>query len=329
VKGWHCLRILITNHSLVNRAGTELYVRDVSLGLADRGEEVTAYAPETGDVARDLRAAGVRVTEDLTSLNDRFDIIHGQHHLETMTALLRLPETPAIYFCHGSTHWQEAAPKFPRILRYVAVDEACRDRLMLQHAIPPDQIRLILNFVDLGRFKPRAPLPDRPRRALIFSNQASENNYAGVVRTACQQTGMSLDVVGFSAGTVCADPEEMLRPYDIVFAKGRAALEALAVGAAVIVCDAAGLGPMVTAENVSRLRPLNFGIRLLRNELTVDAISAEIARYDPGDATDVSSLIRNTAGRDMVVDQLLALYREVIEASAASRRKAGGYRGPA
>jgi hypothetical protein len=124
---------------------------------------------------------------------------------------------------------------------------------------------------------------------------------------------MSLDVVGFSAGTVCADPEEMLRPYDIVFAKGRAALEALAVGAAVIVCDAAGLGPMVTAENVSRLRPLNFGIRLLRNELTVDAISAEIARYDPGDATDVSSLIRNTAGRDMVVDQLLVLYREVIE----------------
>jgi hypothetical protein len=307
------LRILITNHTLANRAGTELYVRDVAGGLVDRGHEVTAYSTQIGDVAEDLRAAGVTVTDDLDTLAEHPDIIHGQHHLETMTALLCLPETPAIFFCHGSTPWQEAAPRFPRILRYVAVDQACRDRLIGQHAIPPDRIRLILNFVDLQRFKPRASLPERPRRALIFSNQATEDNYVGPVRAACEHAGMSLDVVGLSAGKVCADPEAILGDYDLVFAKGRAALEALAVGASVVVCDAAGAGPMVSGENVARLRPLNFGVRLLKEKLTVEVIANKITNYNPADTAIVSSFIRKTAGRDAVLDQLLSLYREVIQ----------------
>jgi hypothetical protein len=288
-------------------------VRDVATALVDRGHEVTAYSPEVGEVAGDLRAAGIRVTDDPGRLGERFDIIHGQHHLETMTVLFCFPETPAIFFCHGSTPWQEAAPRFPRILRYVAVDEACRDRLILQHTIPPDRIRLILNFVDLRRFKPRAVLPESPRRALIFSNQATEDNYARVVRAACEQASMSLDVVGSSAGKVCAHPEAILGDYDMVFAKGRAALEALAVGASVVVCDAAGAGPMVSSENVARLRPLNFGVRLLKDKLTVEVIADKIANYNPVDAANVSSFIRKTAGLDAVVDQLLSLYREVVE----------------
>ena len=193
------------------------------------------------------------------------------------------------------------------------MDEACRDRLILQHAIPPDQIQLILNFVDLQRFRPRASLPERPRRALIFSNQATEANYVGVVRTACDQAGMSLDVIGSAAGNVRADPEAILGDYDMVFAKGRAALEALAVGASVVVCDAAGAGPMVSGENVARLRPLNFGVRLLKDKLTVEGIADKIANYDPADAANVSAFIRQTAGRDAVLDHLLSLYRKVIE----------------
>lgn len=307
------MRILITNNTLGPRAGTELYVRDLAIGLLERGHEPIAYSSHLGDVARDIEAAGVQVVADLGTIPNPPDIIHGHHHLETMTALLRLPATPAIYVCHGSTPWAEAAPRFPRILQYVAVDEACRDRLTLEDAIPADQIRVILNFVDLNRFRPRPPLPTRPERALIFSNQANENNYVKEVRVACNRAGIRLDVMGLSAGKACADPESMLGNYDIVFAKGRAALEALAVGVSVVVCDAAGAGPMVSSDNVARLRPLNFGIRVLREKITADIISREIARYDPTDSALVSSLIRGTAGRDAVIDQLLALYQEVID----------------
>ncbi|MDX6382825.1 MAG: hypothetical protein QOK48_398 [Blastocatellia bacterium] len=307
------MRVLITNNSLANRAGTELYVRDVATGLIDRGYEVTAYSTELGDVARELIAAGVTVTTDLGLAAGRFDIIHGQHHLETMTALLNLPATPAVYFCHGSTPWQEAAPRFPRLLRYVAVDDACRDRLILEHSIPPDRIRLILNFVDLQRFPERLELPVRPKRALIFSNQAAEHTYVSAIRQACRQAGIALDVIGYSAGKVCSRPESVLGEYDLVFAKGRAALEALAVGAAVIVCDAAGAGPMVTTENVEQLRPLNFGLRVLQDPVSADIIGREIKRYHASDARRVSEFIRRTASREGALDELLSLYREVID----------------
>lgn len=327
------MRILITNHTLANRAGSELYVRDLAIGLLDRGHEPIAYSTSLGEVAREIRAAGIQVTDDLNTLVNQPDIIHGHHHLDTMTALLRLPATPAIFVCHGSTPWEEGAPLFPRILRYVAVDHACRDRLILEHAIPADQIRVILNFVDLKRFKPRTVLPAQPRRALIFSNQANDQTHVPAVRTACERAGIAFDIVGLGAGKGCAEPEGVLGNYDIVFAKGRAAIEALAVGAAVVLCDAAGAGPMVTTGNVHQLRPLNFGIRSLREPLTADVIARELGRYDPDDAMAVSDVIRATAGRDSVIDELLCLYHEVIDEHSripehdrlAEQRAAGVY----
>ncbi len=108
-------------------------------------------------------------------------------------------------------------------------------------------------------------------------------------------------------------PEAVLRNYDIVFAKGRAALEALAVGAAVVLCDAAGAGPLVTTQNVAELRPLNFGIRALREAVSLEVIARAVAGYDPIDAAKVSATIRANAGRDAAIDALLSLYHEVID----------------
>src|SRR5437660_11738141 len=168
------LRILITNNTLSARAGSELYVRDLATALLALGHTPIAYSTHLGEVARELRAATVPVIDDLNALATPPNLIHGHHHLDTMTALLHFPGVPAISFCHGWLPWEEAPPRFPRILRYVAVDHTCRDRLVLEHAIPENRIRVLLNFVDLERFRPRGPLPERPERALVFSNYADE-----------------------------------------------------------------------------------------------------------------------------------------------------------
>jgi len=47
-------------------------------------------------------------------------------------------------------------------------------------------------------------------------------------------------------GATFEQPEEVLPNYDLVFAVGRAAIEAMAIGCAVIVADAYGLGGLVT-----------------------------------------------------------------------------------
>jgi hypothetical protein len=306
------LRVLITNNGLANRAGSELYVRDLSLALLKRGHTPVAYSTVLGEVAAELRAGTVPVVDNLDQLSVAPDIIHGQHHLETMTALLRFPGVPAVYFCHGWLPWEEAPPKFPRILRYVAVDYTCRDRLLFEHGIPEDRVRVLLNFVDLDRFANRTPLPAHPKRALVFSNSIAESQVANI-RAACQQAGIDIDVLGNHSGNITGTPEEVLGGYDLVFAKSRAALEAMAVGAAVVLCDQIGCGPMVTSDQFDRLRALNFGIRTLASQqVTQDTVASQVSRYDPGDAAQVSARIRREASLEDAVESVEVLYRETI-----------------
>ncbi|MDQ1522699.1 MAG: hypothetical protein QOE47_623 [Pyrinomonadaceae bacterium] len=321
--GVEALRVLITNHSLSDYAGTELYVRDLATRLLARGHTPVVYSTRLGRVADDLRAATVPVTDDLNSVALPPDVIHGQHNLETMTALLHFTDTPAAYFCHGWLARLESPPRFPRILRYVAVDDTCYDRLVCEEAIPVERARVILNFVDLARFRPRPPLPAKPSRALVFSNYAREDSYLGAVREACRRAGLALDVVGQRAGNASAQPEQLLGQYDLVFAKARCALEAMAVGAAVVLCDEAGAGALVTTRELEALRRVNFGVRALTEKPDADALAREIARYDASDAAEVSRRVRASAGIEPAVDEIVALYREVIDEYAAGAGREG------
>jgi len=306
------MRILITNQALTKRAGSELYVRDLALGLLARGHTPIVYSTELGEVAEEIRNATIPVVSDLDKIGAAPDVIHGQHHLETMTALMHFADAPAVYFCHGWLPWQEQPPKFPRIIRYLAVDDTCRDRLVFEHGIPEEQTEVLLNFVDLKQFKSRDSLPLRPKRAAVFSNHPAYAKWFQTVREACAARNIELDVIGWSDGEGCARPQDLLGNYDLVFAKGRAALEALAVGAAVILCDAKGAGPLVKTENIRQLRPLNFGVRTLRNPVDVASLTQEISRYDSNDAAKVSEFIRADADCEPVIDRLVSVYQEVL-----------------
>jgi hypothetical protein len=307
------LKVLIANATLATFTGTETYVRDLALGLLRKGHTPIVYAPELGPIVSELRLATVSVVDDLSSVGTVPDIIHGNHNTELMTALLHFKDVPAVFFCHSPINWISSPPSHPRILAYVAVDETCRDRLVLQHAITEERVKMRLHGVDLGRFKPRKSLPQRPARALVFSNYASQWTHLNVVREACNRAGIELDVAGSGVNASVSNPESLLAKYDLVFAKGRCALEALAVGTAVILCDLTGSGPLVTTADLDRLRRLNFGIRALSEKLDADLLTREIARYDPEDAAQVSLKIRATSHLDGVVDDAVALYDEVIQ----------------
>lgn len=303
------MRILITNNTLAERAGTEVYVRDLALALLARGHRPVVYSQILGEVAHELEAAAVPVVDDLSRITEPPQIIHGHHHLETMTALSHFPAVPAVFVCHGWAPWQEAPPVHPRIVRYIAVDELCRERIVDEAGVHPDKIEIILNFVDLDLFRPRQRLPDAPGRALLYSNHAGSGRIAEEIERACLKAGVDLDVVGLASGNPTASPQTLLPKYDLVFAKARAALEAMAVGCAVILCDVPGLGPLVDTENFDRLRPLNFGLQALSSPLTADAIGAQLARYDRNEAAAVSARVRSEASLSDTVERLIALYR--------------------
>jgi hypothetical protein len=248
------LKVLITNHSLRERTGTEMYALDLARGLLALGHSPVLYSPRPGPLAELIRRETVPVVSDLDNLGSPPDIIHGQHADETVTALLRFPNVPALYVCHDWYLSIDAPPRFPRVLRYVAVDSPCRDKMVFEHGVPEERVSVLLQFVDLERFRPRAPLPLKPRRALILCNQTKENEYLEAARAACGREGVSLDVYGIGVGRPHARPEELLAGYDVVFAKGRTALEALAVGASVVVYWWRRLGPVVPLRAKQVLR---------------------------------------------------------------------------
>ncbi|HKR14835.1 MAG TPA: glycosyltransferase [Pyrinomonadaceae bacterium] len=311
------LKVLITNLKLESWTGTELFVRDVARGLLELGHRPVIYSPRLGRLAAEIRKETVPVVDDLSQVSGPPDVIHGQHANETMTALLHFPNTPALYFCHDWYFDEDYPPRFPRILRYVAVDDACYDKLVCEHGVPEERAQVVSQFVDLERFVPRAALPSSPRRAAVLCNHTKENDYLNAAREACARKGLTLDAFGAGVGKTCERPEEVLREYDVVFAKGRAALEAAAVGAAVVVYWWRRVGPVVRTDNLEQLRADGFGFRSLSAQLTPEEfgrhIEQTLADYDATDAAEVSLRVRAEASRDAAIKELLRLYEAVID----------------
>lgn len=316
------LKVLITNLKLEGWTGTELFVRDVARGLLEAGHRPVIYSPRPGRLAAEIRKETIPVVDDLSQVSSPPDIIHGQHANETLTALLHFPNAPALYFCHDWYFDEDYPPRFPRILRYVAVDDACYDKLVFEYGVPEERAHVVSQFVDLERFTPRPPLPANPRRAAVLCNHTKENEHLSVAREACARRGLTLDVYGAGVGKTCERPEEILRDYDVVFAKGRAALEAAAVGAAVVVYWWRRLGPMIKAGDLERLRADGFGLRSMSPQLTPEefgrSIEQTLADYDAEDATEVSRRVRAGASRDAAIEELLRIYGTVIDEYAAA-----------
>lgn len=307
------MRVLITNFYMGNRSGTVQYVRDLALELTRRGHAAAVYTWQRGPVCTELEASGIQVIETPRRCRFSPDIVHAHHYPITLAALRSFATIPGIFVCHDhlpSWAW-DRSPNHPRIRRYYGVSALCVDRLRMEGA-PADRTLLLPNFVDLTRFRPRPPLPAHPRRALVFSNYAHARTHLPVIAEACRLVGLDLDVIGEGAGRASIRPEETLGRYDIVFAKAKAAIEAMAVGAAVVLCDSDGAGPMVTSDGLDELRSVNFGFEALREPLRPTSLLPQIARYDAEDAARVRDRIRATAGLDRAIERLIGIYEEVI-----------------
>ncbi len=307
------MKILITNADLDIYAGTQVVVRDLALELRRLGHQPMAYSRKLGDVANALKKQEIEVADNLANLSSAPDVIHGHHHPLVIEALLRFPSVPAIMVCHAARGFAEAPVYFPRILRYVGVDQRCRKRLEDVPEIPRQRIEVVLNAVDLERFRPRGPLPVTPRRAAIFSNNASRFTHLPAIRKVCRELGMEFEILGRQRGKAVPNPEDFLPHYDLVFAKARCALEAMAVGNAVVLCDVAGTGPLVTTKNFDVLRPMNFGAGTLTQSVEVKHLRAEIEQYDPIDAASVCQRVRSEASIKDACQTWINLYKSVLQ----------------
>jgi hypothetical protein len=305
------VNILIANQILAVRSGTETYVVDLALELTRRGHRVCVFALFTGPYADVLRQHGIPVVSNLSELAVEPDIIHGNSHLSTLGAVRRFSKTPALFVCHNHRYYSDLTPFHKRIVRYFGVSAVCVRRL-IDEGVPPQSASLLLNWVDTERFQYSRSLPAIARKALVFSNYANAKSHLPAIQAACAQANLLLDTVGIATGNPTDQPELLLSRYDIVFAKAKAAMEAMAVGTAVILCDFAGAGPLVTPDNFERLRTQNFGFEALDRPLSAASLLPEIAAYDPAACARVSHMLREAASLSRHVDEIVAIYEKII-----------------
>lgn len=300
------MRILLTNIWLTGRTGTEVVTIEMANGLVRRGHEVVVFSPELGHAANYLRQAGICVTDRLDELTFDPDVIHGNHSVDLVHGLIRFPRTPSIFVCHNPDHWICSPPDLLQIRAYVSVSRLGRDRIERELPRTRDNVQIVHNAVDLERYGPREALPARPSRALALTKYSQ---HLPILEEACHKAGLQMDVVGPGIGLVVDDLSRRLKRYDLVFATGRMALEAMAVGCAVIIVDALGLAGLATSCSVRAWRDDNFGKNAQTRPVTVTALLEEISRYDASDAAIVAQDVR----KNHALDHILSVYERIYD----------------
>lgn len=298
--------VLFSSGVMARRTGTEIWVEENALALVRRGWRAQVLAGTLGPLAEHLAQAGIPVSTTPAALPFRPDVILGSFTIEMLRALAAFPGVPALWLQHDGRAGLQHPFHHPRLVGYAGVDDFCRERIQTALHLPPESVAWLPNRVNLERFQARTtPLPATPRCAAIFSNQAKPGRSIATIHAACAQRGIDLDVWGEQSGRPLANPAAALPAYDLVFAKARCALEALACGCAVVLCDElGGLGPLVTVRDWPRLRRWNLGQRVLGGEITIDHLLDRIASYDANDTTALTAIVRRECDLHAGVDQL-------------------------
>jgi hypothetical protein len=314
------MNILFTNHSLGRFGGTEVIIRDLALKFLARGHKLAVYSSRKV-AGPSLADVGIPTVHRLAELTFAPDVVHGQHAMDAMTAIIGLPGVPAIYCCHGATRF-DAQPRHPRIVLYTAMTASLKIRMAVESNIPEDLITVVPNVVDLDRFRDVRNPPRKPRRALVYNRMASDATRLGkAVKAASEARGIQVDFSRTATGLrTFAAPEEALHEYDIVFASGKSAIDALACGCAVILISGTangwapvGLGEMITVENIDRLQVANFTAPHNTSPPEAEHIGVQIDQYDAGRVRAVAELARSRNDMDEQVNLHLRLYQRVLE----------------
>ncbi len=308
------MRILITQRELIQHTGSELFAVEVSNELSKRGHQVAIYSPRIGDVARLVYGAGVKVKSRIEDLPWEPEIIHGQHHLQAMAAMAYFDNAPGVYFCHGAKPWVENAPLHPRMQRYLVNCVWMALRVEAEFGIERNRIEVIPNFVNLARFSETRTPSAQSRRALLFHGAGLPDAELQMLERACGDAGLSLDKIGGAFGNPQTRPEVFLPEYDLVFAIGRSAIEAMACGCAVIPILPGLAGSMIDSGNFAQWAHSNFSPRYFTSAKRISTawLEAELKHYDPNEILAVSAKVRREHGLDTAVTALENVYKNAI-----------------
>lgn len=311
------MKILITNHHFKDRGGSELFALEIGMAFKARGHAVCIFSPLGGELADVAEAAGLSFVRDPADCPFVPDVIHGQHHLETMAALTRWQGVPGIYYLHGATPWEEHPPKHPRLRKYLGTSPRFNWWIARECGVPAEEVGTVRNFFDPLRFSNVRAAGLRTHRAAVFHNTMDPKGKPfAAIQQACATFGLQLHGIGTLFGNTTAQPEVDLLNYDVIFAGGRSAIEAMACGCTVIPVTKEQAERRIHPEIYDEMADRNFTAEINAPHITSAQILTELQAMDSAESAAVTARIRSEATLDRAVEYLLHHYQEAIQTPA-------------
>lgn len=239
--------LLATNH--LGLGGSESYLLTVAEQLDRLGHEAVVFTSEPGDGTEVARERGVEIVEE-SELSGGFDAALVQDVAVAYLLADLYPATPRLFVAHSSKFDLQAPPQLDGMVGAVVALNDRVARRMRSFATAVEVVRMS-QPIDVERFSPRGPLPETPRRALLFSNNPNADRVA-MIEGACAEVGVELLRLGGASGHT-TDTGPALAGVEIVIGYGRSVLEGMACGRAAYVYDWKGGDGWVTAESYAAI----------------------------------------------------------------------------
>ena len=309
------MKILITNHHLLDYAGSEIYMLNLTKGLKRFGHDIIVYSKFIDKLKNDFKITGIRYTSDLDSIkNELFDIAHVHHNISAYEVRYHFSKLPILFLSHGSTPFLEKPPVIDlNIQQYGAVSKIVKD-MLITCQVSPKNIKIMPNIVDETLFCPVGKISSKPKTALLLSSRIDEKREQAI-RNACDSMGIQLRAVGLRFGWVPnKDLPKIINQSDIVFTIGRGVIETMMCGRIPFIYDIHGGCGILTPKIFYKSLEYSFSGKYLGKNYSASEIVKEInKKYSNNLANDLQRLAISNFSINNNIPKIIKIYEHVIQ----------------
>lgn len=289
------MKILVANHWLKKKAGSETFTYTLCEELRKQGHEVDLFTHVTGEISRRI-CNNFKIKLVSAYNDDHYDLILANHKT-TVEVLSSKGFT--VQTVHGI--YPKLEKPNLKANMFVAISKEIKEWLETRDLYS----ELIWNGIDCKRFRILSKINQQPKKVLSLSTSEPFNQQ---LRTEFLKRGITLIALNKFKNPVW-DVENYMNNVDMVISLGRGAYEALACGRPVLVLDnrqymeVKGDG-IVTPENILDLIECNFSGRKLNRNNVPEMIDEALELYDYRN----SDFYRNFAFNNLNIEKQVQKY---------------------
>lgn len=242
------MEILLTNSHLELPAGSEMWIKIISLELIKRGHDITIFTFKKGKLAERMERFGLKITDTFDG-DKKFDLALINHNnCLDLVRTKRKNSYPLLFTSHGPIDGLEKPVGGADY--YFAVSEEVQERCKSLGF----EAEIIRNPIDSETFNIVKPINEKICNILALSHHKDVQKQ---IRRLGRKLKAKVIFLGHKMGNISWEVQNEINSVDLVVTLGRGCLEAMACGRNVIVYGAFGADGYVDNNSILEFRKFN------------------------------------------------------------------------